>query len=173
MAAPYVKNMLNLTRMQLTKSWKKSSHFRKGLSFSSARRMEAESREGTTSWPKKHQAMSSPHSSMCWGSSGASSHLSPPTCGCIGASAGWGVWAAQKSVLQRALPSMENTGYFSWLKRECAATGLAKLQGTLGAFNIISINLSSAIDWKFCAARVIPYFFFLIWMALIKIDTTQ
>lgn len=60
MTAPYVKNMLNLTRMQFTEPWMKSCRVRKGLSFSSAGGMEAEEHGGNTSSPEKQQAMLTP-----------------------------------------------------------------------------------------------------------------
>lgn len=47
MAAPYVKNVLNLTRMQFTASQNKPCHVREGLSSSSVGEMEAEKQGGS------------------------------------------------------------------------------------------------------------------------------
>lgn len=133
MAAPYVKNMLNLTKMQFTESCKKPCHVRKGFSFSSARRMEAEEQGGNHTLTQATPGNVQPPSSLCWGSTAPTCPLPPGAasvlaqCGVSGLHSkncpaeGWAVHG-KHGTLQLA-------------KRECAVTGLAKLQGTLEAFN--------------------------------------
>lgn len=119
--------MPELTKMQSTRNLKENPPW-KGLIFSQVLgEWKQKRREEATSSPKKHCAMLSAFSFMCWGTTGANSQFFIPSCEGIGSQCNV-VWLGYtvKNAPAECFAGDREHGALKLANRECCITGLAK-----------------------------------------------